>query len=53
MNQAHPEFDILGNSQEQWDKFCTALREVWSSIPDKLIRHLEAVGISNGYQTSY
>jgi hypothetical protein len=61
MHQAYPEFDILGDSQEQWDKFCTALQEVWLSIPDELIRRcihsmarrLEAVEIAHGYQTKY
>jgi transposase len=59
--QAHPEFNTLEDSQEQWDNFCAALQEVWLTIPNKLIRsciystdrRLESVEKAHGYQTRY
>jgi hypothetical protein len=40
LHELHPEFDQLGNSQEEWDLFLEGLKEAWAAIPDKLIRKL-------------
>ena len=61
MHQIFPEFDTIGEAQEDWDRFCEALKEVWLSIPDSLIRQLihsmprrlAAVEKAQGYQTRY
>jgi len=59
IHQVHPEFDQMGNGQEEWDQFCTALQEVWWTIPDSMIRtliysmprRLAAVERAYGYYT--
>ena len=61
MHLAYPEFDIIGESQEDWEAFCEALKAVWLTIPDTLIRRLihsmqdriNAVIKADGYQTKY
>jgi hypothetical protein len=57
----HPELDTIGESQEDWDRFCEALKEGWLAIPDTLVRQLihsmprrlQAVEEARGYQTKY
>jgi transposase len=61
MHQCFPEFDTIGESQEDWDRFCAALKEAWQMVPDALVRklihsmprRLEAVIRAHGYQTKY
>ena len=61
LHELHPEFNQLGESAEEWSRFCEALKEAWLAIPDTLIRkliysmprRLEAVKEAKGYQTKY
>ena len=61
MHQVSPEFDTIGKAQEDWDRFCEDLKEVWLTTPDSLIRQLihimprclAAVEKAQGYQTRY
>jgi transposase len=61
VHKLHPEFEKLGNSEEEWDQFCAALKEGWRKIPNSLIRTLiwsmprrvEAVRLAHGWQTRY
>jgi transposase len=61
LHQLHPEFDTLGDSQEEWDRFCEGLKEAWLLIPDSLIKRLiysmpkrlKACKNAQGYQTKY
>ncbi|KAF1941396.1 hypothetical protein EJ02DRAFT_204689, partial [Clathrospora elynae] len=61
LHLTHPELDTIGSSQEDWDRFCEALKEAWLAIPNTLIckliysmpRRLAAVEEAHGYQTKY
>jgi hypothetical protein len=55
------EFDYIGDSLEEWERFKAGLKEAWAAIPDSLIkklvrsmlRRLNAVATAKGYQTRY
>ena len=57
----YPELSTHGRSQEEWDRFCDALKDCWEKIPTSLIRKLilsmprriTAVRAAKGYQTRY
>ena len=57
----HPEFNTIGDSEEDWKLFEAGLKEVWAAIPDELITklilsmpdRLEACRVAKGYQTKY
>lgn len=57
----YPHLSQLGDSEEEWDEFCKALKVAWRRIPDayikKLIlsmpRRLSALRRARGYQTKY
>ena len=59
--ELHPEFDYMGDSLDEWDRFEMGLVEAWAAIPDTLIRklimsmprRLDAVRLARGYQTKY
>jgi hypothetical protein len=34
------DFDYIGNSAEEWERFEAGLKEAWSAIPDSLLRRL-------------
>jgi hypothetical protein len=61
VHQRYPELDTIGESQEDWDRFCKALKEGWQLIPDTLVRQLiysmprrlQACIDAHGYQTKY
>jgi transposase len=61
VHQRCPELDTIGESQEDWDRFCKALKEGWQLIPDTLVRQLihsmprrlQACINAHGYQTKY
>ena len=40
LHQLHPELDTLGDSQEEWDRFCEGLKEAWLAIPDSFVKKL-------------
>ena len=57
----HPEFDTIGDTEEEWEAFEAGLKEAWAAIPDTLIqklilsmpRRLAAYKAAKGYQTKY
>jgi hypothetical protein len=61
LHQLHPEFDILGDSKEEWERFCKALKVAWLAIPDSFIkavihsmpRRHKACIKADGYHTKY
>jgi hypothetical protein len=61
LHELHPEFDYMGNSNDEWEAFEMGLHEAWAAIPDTLIaqlirsvpRRLDAVRQAKGYQTKY
>lgn len=61
LHELHPEFNIMGNSQKDWERFNDGLREAWLAIPDKMIkncitsvpRRLAACEAARGYQTRF
>jgi transposase len=61
LHRLHPEMATIGDSAEEWDQFCDALKEAWRKIPDSLIRklifsmphRLQALRRAHGYQTKY
>jgi transposase len=61
LHKLYPELDTIGTSAEDWEKFCSALKEAWGKIPDSFIkklilsmpRRLQAVRRARGYQTKY
>ena len=61
LHELYPEFDYMGDSQEEWEAFELGLHEAWAAIPDSLIRQLirsmpqrlDAVRQARGYQTKY
>lgn len=61
LHQLHPEFDHIGDSEEEWEAFELGLHKAWAAIPDSLIsqlirsmpRRLAAVRQARGYQTRY
>jgi hypothetical protein len=61
LHELHPEFDHIGTSEDEWERFERGLQEAWAAIPDSLIRtlilsmprRLDAVKFSRGYQTKY
>ena len=61
IHKTYPDFSTIGEAQEDWNLFCEALKEVWLTIPDPLIRkliysmprRLAAVEKAHGYQTKH
>lgn len=61
LHELYPEFDYMGNSEDEWEAFELGLQEAWAVIPDSLIhrlitsmpRRLDAVRQARGYQTRY
>ncbi len=61
LHKLHPEFDTMGDTEEEWAAFEAALKEAWAAIPDTLIQklilsmphRLAACKAAKGYQTKY
>jgi transposase len=61
MNKNYPEHNNYSKAQDEWDRFCEALKECWRRIPNELIeslilsvpRRLEACRQARGWQTKY
>ena len=61
VHRLYPELSTIGTSEEDWEKFCRALKEAWKEIPCAYIRklihsmpdRLHAVRRARGYQTKY
>ncbi|KAI1518219.1 Transposase [Pyrenophora tritici-repentis] len=61
MYKHYPQYNNLSQAEEEWDRFCEALKECWRSIPSKLIkrlimsmpRRLDACRRARGWQTKY
>jgi len=61
LHELYPEFDYMGDSQDEWDRFEMGLVEAWAAIPDSLIcrlirsmpQRLDAMRQARGYQTKY
>jgi transposase len=61
VHRLYPELATIGTSEEDWEKFCRALKEAWKQIPCSYIRkliesmpeRLRAVRRARGYQTKY
>ena len=61
LHELYPEFDTMGESESDWDRFELGLVEAWAAIPDTLIKklittmphRLNAVRQVRGYQTKY
>jgi len=61
VHELYPELATIGTSEEDWEKFCSALKEAWKAIPNSYIRklihsmpnRLRAVRRARGYQTKY
>jgi hypothetical protein len=58
--ELHPELDIMGSAESDWQALHNALKEAWHAIPDLLVkklissmpRRLEAVRKAKGWQTN-
>jgi transposase len=61
MYKHYPQHNYLSQAEEEWDRFCEALKECWRSIPSKLIKRLimsmpqrlDACRRARGWQTKY
>jgi transposase len=61
LHQHYPHLSTRGRGQDEWDRFCEALKDCWCRIPTSLIRRLilsmprriRAVEVAHGYQTKY
>ena len=61
VHKLYLELATIGTSEEDWEKFCSALKEAWKAIPNSYIRklihsmpdRLRAVRRARGYQTKY
>jgi transposase len=61
MEKFYPQYSNMSVAEEEWDGFCSALKECWRSIPASLIRRLilsmprrlAACRRARGWQTKY
>jgi transposase len=61
VHSLHPEFDTMGISAEEWERFEEGLKEAWAALPDTLIkrlitsmpRRLDPVRRTRGYQARH
>jgi transposase len=61
LHKHYPHLSNRGQGQDEWNKFCEALKDCWNRIPTRQIRNLilsmprriQAVQAAHGYQTKY
>jgi transposase len=61
LHKHYPEFNNFSRAEEEWDRFCEALKECWRAIPSRLIKQLimsmpariRACQRSRGWHTKY
>jgi hypothetical protein len=40
LHRLYPELDTIGRSAEDWERFCSGLKEAWRKIPNAYIKKL-------------